>query len=416
MTIPGPSKTTFLDGTNIHGGIKFVEIQKELFQLQNPTVNIRWNLGYLSGQIESKNLNLEDKYTRNFIYNIDQLNVKYNTQPSSQHGVLLNNVIRDINQNHFSHLLIIDPDFYIFSNNWISNLIEYMEKENLSIIGASYPEIDARMYFDFPTAYFSLIDTLKLPLSRLDYLPDENQFELNEELPWKYSFALKIGDYSKSKFRKLIFNRQLKYISSFFRWRNEKNFFRDTGWKIRERFKRSIGHEEFLFLDEIDLKIFVDEKNIFAISQSLRSLKRKLRKGVDVDWYREYYKDVKDSNLDPVYHYHKYGKFEGRIPALNVNPRVFELRPHLKIKLLARLEKYFSNEFSIDYLRKYSYLDFLEDHQTKFDLLRLIPKGVSYYLFFNNFFGMHFGHYAKQREPEIIRKEIYSFYQVFNSS
>ena len=117
MTIPGPSKTILLDGTNIHGGIKFVEIQKELFQLQNPTANIRWNLGYLREQIESKYLNLDDEHTRNFLYNLDELKVKYNTQPSSQHGSLLNNVIRDINKNHFTHLLIIDPDFYIFSNN-----------------------------------------------------------------------------------------------------------------------------------------------------------------------------------------------------------------------------------------------------------------------------------------------------------
>ena len=405
VTIPGPSKTTLLNGVNIQGGIKFVEIQRELFQLQNPTTNIRWNLGILSGQLDSKQLEAVDKSTRIFSYELNQLNVKYKNQPSSQHGALLNNVIRDINEDHFSHLLIIDPDFYVFSDNWIHNLIAHMNRENLSIIGASYPEIDARSYFDFPTAYFSLIDTSKFPLHSLDYLPDENQFELNEELPWKYAFASNIGNYSESKFRSLLFNRKISILTSFFKWRNGNNVLRDTGWIIRKKFKRSIRHEEFLFLDEKDLKML----------QNYRHTNQKLRKGVDVEWYRDYYDDVKRSNLDPVYHYHKYGKFEGRIPKVKPGSRVLELRPHLKNIILVRLEKFYNNEFSIDYRRKYSSNDFLQDYKTRLESFKSVPSGVAYYFFFKGFFGMHFGHYAKQVDPDVIKRKIFDFYFRFRS-
>ena len=60
-----------------------------------------------------------------------------------------------------------------------------MKQESLAIIGASYPETDCRLYFDFPTAYFSIIDSSLISINELDYLPDENCMRFSELTLWK---------------------------------------------------------------------------------------------------------------------------------------------------------------------------------------------------------------------------------------
>jgi hypothetical protein len=407
IVIPGPESSKFANEQIWFGGQKFVEMQKELFSMQNKDINFRWNMGFLNEQLIQTHLFKNDDTVRFFSYDINQLNIKFKRQPSSQHGSLLNNVIKEISDDHFKYVLVLDPDFFIFNDNWVSSLIEYMERKQLSILGASYPETDPRFYFDFPTAYFSLIDSSKIALNELNYLPDENQYEKREDEPWQYGFSLEIGNYQNKKVS-LLFNYSLsRSVASFFLWRNKKNLFRDTGWEIRKKFKKSRKHEEFLFINSSDL------------STPFSTGKRNIIKGVDIDWYLDNNEDVKKARMDPVVHYYKYGRFEGRAPAgphhLNSYSYISQIRPHMKIKIMAYLEKFFKSEFSILPSRAYTMINFIQDFNSKFILFKGLPPAAAYYFFFDDFVSVHLGHFSKQQKPEEIKKIIFEFYSKFKS-
>jgi hypothetical protein len=400
IVVPGPENLVLSSGELYYGGIKFVEIQKELFNIQNKSVKIRWNLGILSEKDDNVKSPELDRDTRIFSYRKDHLNVKYIEQPSSQHGGILNNLLRDLTKDHYQHVLIIDPDYFVFKDDWIIDLISYMSSQNLSMLGAAYPEIDPRFYFDFPTAYFTLIDTSKIELKKLDYRPDEKQFVVREDEPWGYGFSMSIGNYKAMKAELLMRYSFTFSLVSFFLWRNKKNFFRDTGWNVRKKYKRKCKHEEFLYVSHSDLK----NPNVFKLGN-----KKTKKNDFDAKWYLDTYEDVKKSNLDPREHYMKYGRFEGRLPNANYN-YVKQLRPHLEFNLLSYAEKLISNEYSIIYRRSYSMLDFLREYESKFTLFEEIPPAAAYYFFKEGFFSVHLGHYSKTKVPEEFKKEIFQIY------
>lgn len=62
-------------------------------------------------------------------------------------------------------------------------------------------------------------------------------------------------------------------------------------------------------------------KNIirFTLSSALSILHLRKSGYFDVEWYKNRYKDVRDSGRDPVKHYYHYGAFEGRNPSANFN-------------------------------------------------------------------------------------------------
>jgi hypothetical protein len=240
-------------------------------------------------------------------------------------------------------------------------------------------------------------------LNELNYLPDENQFATREDEPWEHGFSLEVGNYKATKIRFFLNHEMSKTIISFFLWRNKKNVFRDTGWEIRKKFKKKCRHEEFLYVNFSDLKY----------SQGFTAKKRELINGVDVEWYLNTYDDVKKAKIDPVLHYLKYGKFEGRSPSAgnkNQTDYIGNIRPHTKLKFLLYLERFFPSEFSILFKRTYSMDNFIQDYNSNLGLFNDIPPASAYYFFFNDFVALHLGHSSKKQKPEEIKKIIFDTY------
>ncbi len=399
IIVPGPSGKKINEKSNWIGGMDFVNYQIKLFSTLNPELNIRWNLGILEGHLDNSQFILNNASVRNFIYKKSDLNVKFKDNPSSQHGCLLNLLIKQIKVDHPRFVIIIDPDFFVISNNWISNLINYMELKSIAIIGASYPETNCRMYFDFPTALCSIIDTDHLSLDLLDYLPDENQIVESSRNDWGTEFAINLIPYRPSALstNKIIYTFQ-KLFQSIFYCRSKKSLVRDVGWKIRKKFKFRVNHEEFLFIENAKNEIMNDSRP-------------KLIGGVDPIFYLNKYKDIAEAGIDPVKHYNDHGKSEQRLPkAINdksEKQHIFHLRPHLKSKILRYVEYFYSSEYSIRHIRTYTFEKLEKDIDISvLKVLKELPECAAYYFFWNNFMAFHLGHVYKIGDSDSILKVI----------
>ncbi len=402
IVVPGPAGKKINEKSNWIGGIDFVNYQIKLFSTLNPELNIRWNLGILEDHLDNSELIMNDASVRNFIFNKSDLNVKYKDNPSSQHGCLLNLLIKQIKVDHSRFLVIIDPDFFVISKNWISNLVNYMEQKSVAIIGASYPETNCRMYFDFPTALCSIIDTQHLSLDLLDYLPDENQIVASSRNDWGTEFAINLIPYRSSALstNKILYTFQ-ELFQSIFHWRSKKSLVRDVGWKIRKKFKFRVKHEEFLFIENVKNEIMNDSHP-------------ELVQGVDPTFYLNKYKDIADAGIDPVKHFHDHGKSEWRLPkAINdksEKQHIFHLRPHLKSKMLRYVEYFYSSEYSVHHIRTYTFERLEKDmDRNVLKILKELPECAAYYFFWDNLMAFHLGHVYKIGDSESILKVIDSY-------
>ena len=401
LVIPGPSKIKLDESSDWIGGIAFVEFQIELFSDLNPGVGFRWHLGFLEDQVESNQLLTDRDNIKNYIFKKSELKLKYVDNPSSQHGALLNLLLERIEKHHSRFIIIIDPDFFILKRNWIHNLLDYMENKSVAILGASYPETDCRLYYDFPTAYFSVIDLSLISINKLDYLPDENCMKMSDRTPWKSDSLPNLNGYSRVVSKNNKLNEFLFLLQSIFRWRNKQTFFRDTGWKVRKVFKNRVKHEEFLFLDNLAYEFKAEDE-------------RSLVNEVDPEFYLEKYADIKNSSMEPVYHFQNHGKKEWRQPKAflkkNEKQYIFYLRPHLKYKFLRNIERFYSSEYSIKFIRKYTFKDLVNDHSVQeIEELTKLPNAKAFYFFNNQFVSFHLGHDYSPRDIKQIRKMIVEY-------
>lgn len=78
-------------------------------------------------------------------------------------------------------LLILDPDFYILYERWISEVISYMDKNDLSFFGAPWHPKWFTKYRYFPCAHCMFIDCTKVNLKDLDFTPDLVERSLAKE-------------------------------------------------------------------------------------------------------------------------------------------------------------------------------------------------------------------------------------------
>jgi hypothetical protein len=101
-----------------------------------------------------------------YTYSVSKFNLdlEFVDEPSSQHGSLLNFVLNE-------HVLstqfyaVLDPDCYLLQHNSFDQLINHMITYDKDIIGISYPHTASKAYYwDFPTAYFQLMDASSCPV------------------------------------------------------------------------------------------------------------------------------------------------------------------------------------------------------------------------------------------------------------
>lgn len=97
--------------------------------------------------------------------------ISLQSQASSQHGLALNSFI----VNHpvkNRYLLVLDPDFFIYFDNWIASVTAYMSAKKIVFFGAPWHPKWFTKYRGFPCVHCLFIDTHAVDIKSLDFTPD----------------------------------------------------------------------------------------------------------------------------------------------------------------------------------------------------------------------------------------------------
>jgi hypothetical protein len=181
-----------------------------------------------------------------------------------------------------------------------------MQRFNLDIIGVSYPTTLPKVYYwDFPTAYFQLMNRTKCEPSTLDFLPERTALAAGSGIatvksaPFAKTFMLtaRLVKHYKIPVKKLINKAQNSRLGFFqftfyfyinYIYRNTP-LFRDTGWKNRN------AHHEL---------------NLEIIPHRVEP--RVIHAGLNETEYLLNNPDVKESGINPTWHALMHGIYEKR--------------------------------------------------------------------------------------------------------
>ncbi|MGY2893087.1 glycosyltransferase family 2 protein [Deinococcus sp. UYEF24] len=114
------------------------------------------------------------------------------------------------------YLLLLDQDFYVVRPGWIARLLAHAEAQRLAFFGSVWHPRWSYQPRGFPSVHFMLIDLEQVPAAALDFRPDMGGDRLDAlishprlPLPPALRTLLQVGT------------------------------FRDTGWRVHDRFRTS---------------------------------------------------------------------------------------------------------------------------------------------------------------------------------
>jgi hypothetical protein len=306
FSIPGPNHVKALVEEGIAGGWDYALKAIEFIETLNPDTYFDVVFGHLAEFGEVPVLPNSPKI--NFITHTalkSELKIRYPNQPSSQHGALLNFTLA-AHRLTTQYYAILDPDCYLLLPNAFVKLREAMENENLTMMGVSYPTtLPKTYYWDFPTAYFQIMNSNACPPSDLNFLPDEKTFVVDKRQPGgagvpsakstnlvfklprfarRFVFRISVKLLNENK-RFLIFLSHLHLNLPY----KENVLFRDTGWSNREKFLNS---------------------PIRVIPHLVQAIE--IDSGFDALAYADCNPDVAEAEIDPSWHFFTNGIHENR--------------------------------------------------------------------------------------------------------
>lgn len=305
-SVPGPSSSPGLLSNEIEGGWAYAIENLEFLTALNPDCQLNVVFGHVKefGPIpvipNYPKINLHVYET-----SLAELSNTVDLEPAEQHGAILNFILSThVLQTKF--YLILDPDCYVIKKNAFHQLIDYMNQINLDMIGVSYPTTFPKVYYwDFPTAYFQLMNRTNCEPDTLDFLPQQTSLVAGTGLATSISapFARTFGLIAKfiKRFRfplkKILIKAQNSnflllqftfYFYTNFIYRNTP-LFQDTGWKNREKY--------FEFNFEI-IPHRINPKSVGA--------------GFDELAYQSGNIDIQESGIDATWHALMHGIYEKR--------------------------------------------------------------------------------------------------------
>lgn len=237
------------------------------------------------------------------IFSIEDLEIDFPNQPSSQHGALLNLGLKEVDTKYYG---VLDPDNYILLENAFDLMINKMINEDLATLGVSYPEkLPKTYYWDFPTAYFQIFNNDWIKPSELNFMPDESSYIIDPSHPGGAGVASTRFLMPRTKFGKNLKKRLVRLYmklsprSTFINLINiitfrigsiGKPLFRDTGW---------INRSNFSNLRNYVIPFAVNWPSVPQFAMSQKS-------------YREVNADAIGSNINLTAHFFLHGIFENR--------------------------------------------------------------------------------------------------------
>ncbi len=112
-------------------------------------------------------------------------------------------------------LLVLDHDFFILRRNWIDEITQHMMARELSFFGSVWHPKWTYQYRYFPSVHCFFVDLERVNIHELNFMPDIG------------------GDWLDN-----IISHPRLPLPEFLRTRLQIGNFRDTGWRIYQRFKR----------------------------------------------------------------------------------------------------------------------------------------------------------------------------------
>ena len=153
---------------------KLINLNIDLILSQNKDINI--NFDVIDNSISFKNTSNSSKIKIHKNLLGKNRNIRVDYIGSIQHSQSINNYIKKNKSNikKFEFICIIDPDFFIFSKNWINILLSHLVNKNLDFISSGYHpkylDLGKSKNYDF-SVFFFLIKTKSFHASKLDFLP-----------------------------------------------------------------------------------------------------------------------------------------------------------------------------------------------------------------------------------------------------
>lgn len=114
------------------------------------------------------------------------------------------------------YVLIVDHDFFVVRPNWMRDLLEHMSARGLAFFGSIWHPRWSYQPRDFPSVHFLWIDLEQVSVNALDFTPDLGGDPLDN-----------------------IISHPRTPLPAALRTLLQTGRFRDTGWRVRARYRRS---------------------------------------------------------------------------------------------------------------------------------------------------------------------------------
>ena len=133
---------------------------------------------------------------------------------------------------------MLDPDFYIVRENWIQDVVGYIDSRGLSFMGVPWHPKYAGKYRYFPAVHCFFADTESVSLDELDFRPDYPDGPDDSNYP---------NGYPESHHYFAV-NPFVRLMSPAPVLRGRKKFYTDTGGRLYKKFVKHRRHQYGCFV------------------------------------------------------------------------------------------------------------------------------------------------------------------------
>ncbi len=158
---------------------------------------------------------------------------------SYAHGLALQACLQNLKTRY---VLVLDPDFYLVRQDWVSIILGHMARNELGFFGAPWHPRWFQKYRDFPCVHCLFVDRERAELSPDDFLPDLINTKVSSSEFWLRAMEKYRIWGRKKKLEFLKTNAKLAIREDIIQ-RATIGRARDTGWKVKEKFGGTVRHE-----------------------------------------------------------------------------------------------------------------------------------------------------------------------------
>lgn len=267
ISVLGPIR----DGSLFPNDLELHLFGRELIEKNNPNLEITW---FISWKSDWGHVYPSTSSTKTYIFNpAESPELKFD-HPSLDHGVMLNNMIKDVDA-FFDYVLVMDPDCFLVGRNRLQDHLEHMRSNGIAVSGTPYGMQAPKGFFrDFPTIFALLINSALVDIRALDFRPPRWSSKEDSGIQARGRRALitSLKNQARGALRFVIGRglgsllgvhdpvRWWGFLSEFRSGSPETDLAGDTAFLVRESLMQSVRHEE--------LKVVLNERLLGTRNES----------------------------------------------------------------------------------------------------------------------------------------------------